>query len=325
MFRLFRFFSTLAFVLLLAVWFRGYHFAEGFEATTPRGNFLLTTHPGRLRLCWPSPFFGFSTTCALDASSYPRDNPPVEEAWKGNEHPALRPIFSHGVNWIGAWPIRFVEISPAALTLLAGLYPAAFVIARIRKFQRTRSGAFCRVCEYDVRGIADLCPECGTNVRPPPLRRWWAGRLLIAATIVCLLSSGHWLARYDFRHTHCRNVDFATLGGFSFDQDKGTLADIPPEIRQLDGQRIAVEGLMIPMDQGDNISEFALVPRYLERMAMPIQETIVARIIDGRAVGYSPDRIRVFGTLHVRISRDEGYLVCIYDMIVDSVQPVPRR
>ena len=39
-------------------------------------------------------------------------------------------------------------------------------------------------------------------------------------------------------------VDFATLGGFPFDQEHGTIAEIPEPVRTLDGHRVEVEGLM---------------------------------------------------------------------------------
>src|SRR5439155_21552114 len=48
------------------------------------------------------------------------------------------------------------------------------------------------------------------------------------------------------------------LGNFDYDQDKG--GNIPKDVKQLSGTSVRLRGFMIPMDQADNITKFALVP-----------------------------------------------------------------
>ncbi|MDB5331178.1 MAG: hypothetical protein JWP03_2329 [Phycisphaerales bacterium] len=81
---------------------------------------------------------------------------------------------------------------------------------------------------------------------------------------------------------------------------------------------------MVPLDQADNINSFTVVDS-LEKYPPGIRENIVARIITDQCVRYSPERLRITGTLHVRPLHDEEYLISVYDMTVDSVREVQAR
>ena len=171
------------------------------------------------------------------------------------------------------------------------------------------------------------CPECGAAPRHTTAAR----RLPVAASwavaLTALVAGFHWTAHHDFRSTTCRPIGLAWLAGYTFDQDHGTLADIPQPIRQLDGQHISLEGYMIPLDQADNITAFALVPNlYFDQNRPPlIQETVVARVVDGRCLNYSPDAIRISGILHVRVETDDGYLISIYTLTIDHAEPAAAK
>ncbi len=129
-----------------------------------------------------------------------------------------------------------------------------------------------------------------------------------------------------FWYVHCAvpTLDLASIN-FPFDEDKGELKDIPPEIRQLDGQEVAAEGYMIPMDQAEQIHQFALVPdlSYIAggSAGPPLKRVIVVN--SSKALAYNAEKIRVFGRLHVRLTKDENFIVSIYDMDAEQLTTIP--
>src|SRR5687768_7565017 len=54
-------------------------------------------------------------------------------------------------------------------------------------------------------------------------------------------------------------VDLKSLGSFTFDEMRGTLDDVPPQYRALDGKRVLLEGEMYNPYGGAKVSEFQLV------------------------------------------------------------------
>lgn len=115
------------------------------------------------------------------------------------------------------------------------------------------------------------------------------------------------------------------LGNFEYDQEHG--GNIPGDIKQLSGARIRLHGFMIPMDQAENITQFALVPSLFAccfGQPPQIQHTIVCDCPKGKAVGYCPDEIVVEGTLKVEEKKDDGYIVSIFGLGVTSVRPAPK-
>src|SRR5688572_24374103 len=115
------------------------------------------------------------------------------------------------------------------------------------------------------------------------------------------------------------------LGNFDYDQDKG--GNIPQDVKALAGSTIRVRGFMIPMDQADNITKFALVPDLFAccfGQPPQIQHMIVANCPEGKAVGYSPDEILVEGKLNVEEKKDDGYIISIFEVTVSSVKAAPR-
>jgi len=115
------------------------------------------------------------------------------------------------------------------------------------------------------------------------------------------------------------------LGNFDYDQEKG--GNIPADVKRLNGGTIRVRGFMIPMDQADNITKFALVPDLFAccfGQPPQIQHVIIANCPEGKAVGYSPDEIVVEGKLNVEEKKDDGYIVSIFEVSVTSVKAAPR-
>jgi hypothetical protein len=115
------------------------------------------------------------------------------------------------------------------------------------------------------------------------------------------------------------------LGNFDYDQDKG--GNIPPDVKQLSGSTVRLRGYMIPMDQADNITKFALVPDLFAccfGQPPQIQHMVVANCPTGKAVSYSPDEILVEGKLNVDEKKDDGYIISIFEVSVASVKAAPR-
>jgi hypothetical protein len=115
------------------------------------------------------------------------------------------------------------------------------------------------------------------------------------------------------------------LGNFEYDADKG--GNIPEDVKRLTGSRIRVQGFMIPLDQADNISHFALVPSLFAccfGQPPQIQHQIVVHCPKGKAVSYFPDEIACEGTLKVEEKKDDGYIVSVFEMEVNSVKPAAK-
>jgi hypothetical protein len=112
-------------------------------------------------------------------------------------------------------------------------------------------------------------------------------------------------------------------GNFQYDSDTG--GNIPPDVKNLEGVKIKTQGYMIPLDQAESISNFALVPSLFAccfGQPPQIQHTIVVTCPQGKAVSYCPDELIVEGTLHVSEQRDGGFIVSIFQLDASSVRPV---
>lgn len=113
------------------------------------------------------------------------------------------------------------------------------------------------------------------------------------------------------------------------DEPRPTKEEIfPPEILALDGQKIALDGFMMPIDWvagSREVSAFILspYPPGCHFGNIPRQdEYIESTVIDEAGVPWLAYRaIRVIGTLHVGEQIDEyGYVVNIYRIDVESVE-----
>ena len=115
------------------------------------------------------------------------------------------------------------------------------------------------------------------------------------------------------------------LGNFEYDPENGS--PIPDDVKALSGSTIKLRGYMIPMDQAENISKFALVPSLFNccyGQPPQIQHTIVVTCPKGKAVNYYPDEIVVQGKLTVEVQKDDGFIVGIFALETSSVKPAPK-
>jgi len=120
-------------------------------------------------------------------------------------------------------------------------------------------------------------------------------------------------------------IGIKDLGNFDYDADKG--GNIPEDVKKLSGSKIRVTGFMIPLDQADNISNFSLVPSLFAccfGQPPQIQHQIVVHTPKGKSVGYYPDEIVCEGTLKVDEKKDDGYIVSVFELDVQSVKPAAK-
>lgn len=111
------------------------------------------------------------------------------------------------------------------------------------------------------------------------------------------------------------------LGNFEYDPEKG--GNIPQDVKALDGCHFRTHGYMIPLDQAESITEFALVPSLFAccfGQPPQIQHTIVVHCPKGKAVSYFGDELIVEGTLHVQEIKDGGFIVSIFQIDASSVK-----
>jgi hypothetical protein len=115
------------------------------------------------------------------------------------------------------------------------------------------------------------------------------------------------------------------LGNFDYDAEVG--GNIPDDVTKLEGVHFRTSGYMIPLDQAESISEFALVPSLFAccfGQPPQIQHTIVVHCPAGKAVEYFPDELTVEGTLHVQEQKGGGFIVSIFQIDASSVRPAAQ-
>jgi hypothetical protein len=120
-------------------------------------------------------------------------------------------------------------------------------------------------------------------------------------------------------------ISIRELGNFEYDMIEG--GTIPPDVRALSGVRVRLNGFMMPLDQADNITRFALVPDLFAccyGQPPGIQHTIMVRTPKGKALSYFPDEILVEGTLTVEEKREDDLVVSLFEVECTSVKPAPR-
>jgi hypothetical protein len=121
-----------------------------------------------------------------------------------------------------------------------------------------------------------------------------------------------------------KDVDLKALGNFPFHQSNGTLNDVPQRFRELDGQKVRLEGFMFGVDTAGNRGrKFEFVYNVSDccfNGPPQVQERVFAYAKNGLPVYDSSVFAEIVGTLHVRIVKnpDTGEISSLYDMEVES-------
>jgi hypothetical protein len=123
------------------------------------------------------------------------------------------------------------------------------------------------------------------------------------------------------------DVDLKKMGFFDFDDHNGTIDNVPPDYRKLDGKEVALEGFIAPTSvSGDQINNFELVYNVAKCCyggPPKVQERVFAHVPNG-AIEYTSDEIRIIGTLHVVLNKDSdtGKITTVYTMDVKRAEPL---
>ena len=124
-------------------------------------------------------------------------------------------------------------------------------------------------------------------------------------------------------------VDLKAMSTFGFDQNNGTIDDIPQKWRDLDGQKVVMYGeIWQPLTAGDGrVGAFDLcysIAKCCFSGPPQVQHFVKCRVMPDRVAYPYPNLVKVTGTLHVNVVRDGegGKISQVYAMDVVSVEPV---
>lgn len=119
-----------------------------------------------------------------------------------------------------------------------------------------------------------------------------------------------------------RQLTIKELGNFEYDEVNG--GGIPEDVKRLSGSTIRLTGYMMPMDQADRITRFALVPSLLDccyGQPPQLQHTITVSTPPGKAIQYYSEPIVCEGVLSVEEKKDGDWIISLFEMKVTSVKP----
>lgn len=126
-------------------------------------------------------------------------------------------------------------------------------------------------------------------------------------------------------HGDYLEVDLKAMSNFPFDQINGSLDEIPSQFRALNGKRVMVEGeIWAPNSAGNELQNFELVYSIAKCCFSgppQIQHFVQSKAVKGKVPYYS-GLVRVVGTLHVDVQKAGGQVSSVYQLQVESVDPV---
>jgi hypothetical protein len=123
-------------------------------------------------------------------------------------------------------------------------------------------------------------------------------------------------------------VDLKAMSSFPLDQQNGTINDIPEQWRKLDGKRVVLYGEMWqPMSASNNdVATFDLcysIAKCCFSGPPQVQHFVRSKVIPGKSLEAYPNLVKVVGTLHVKVIRDDAAskLSSVYQLDVEDIQP----
>src|SRR4051795_3193135 len=108
-------------------------------------------------------------------------------------------------------------------------------------------------------------------------------------------------------HGDFDEVDLKSMSNFDMDQVRGTVADVPPQFRALDGKKVLLVGEVAPNNDtaSNKISKFSLcysVAKCCYGGPPKVQHFVPCRVPAGRTVTnyVNGPQVKVYGTLHIK-------------------------
>jgi len=122
-------------------------------------------------------------------------------------------------------------------------------------------------------------------------------------------------------------VELQAISSFEMNQRHGTIADVPAAYRALDGKKIWLEGEVKPntfMVMGST-TRFEIcysVQRCCVGTEPKAQHFVMCKLGGGQKMMVGDgQRVKVFGTFHVKVIRDEGGIIqSVYQMDVEKAE-----
>jgi hypothetical protein len=118
-----------------------------------------------------------------------------------------------------------------------------------------------------------------------------------------------------------REFTIKGLGNFEFDPTRD--AEVPPDVQALHGAKVKLRGFMLPLNQADRVTDFALMPTLgacCFGEAPGTQHVVTCRIPKARSLQYVSDEVVVEGVLTVKVKREDDYSYSIFELDVTSVR-----
>ena len=123
-----------------------------------------------------------------------------------------------------------------------------------------------------------------------------------------------------------KEVDLKAMSLFWFDQQHGTLQDIPAKWRALDGQKVIVFGEMWAANYaGNDVSNYDLcysIAKCCFQGPPQVQHFVKSKPQPNARLNYYPGLVKVKGVLHVNVKQGPEKVESVYQMDVEEIEPV---
>jgi hypothetical protein len=111
------------------------------------------------------------------------------------------------------------------------------------------------------------------------------------------------------------------LGNFDFDENLDTA--VPADVQALSGVTVKLPGQMMPLDQVGKVTRFILVNDLMSccfGQAPKVQQIVYVELPKDKWIEPTSERISVEGKLTVRIKKEDGYVVSLFEVEPSSIK-----